>query len=108
MYIPGFSLNPPNWFAAAEKSGAVKEMDKDTTIVGYIPYQRARQVAIISGIFAALLFECDGPVKYNFAAISIVATFVSIALKWQFEGDKDAIMRIHNRIIRNTVQSSNQ
>ena len=108
MYIPGFSVSPPEWYAAAEKSGAVKEMVQDTTILGYRPYQRAKQAVIISGIAAALLWACNGPEKGGIAGIFIVAVVASICLKLKFEEEKVEIMRIHNRIIRDGVQSSTQ
>lgn len=99
MRIPGFSLQPPEWYVEAEKSGAIKELASMTTINGYVPYQRAKQVAIITGSVAIVLFATDYREKFSMAIVAALATATSFYLKLGFEQEKTHIMAIHNRIV---------
>ena len=98
MSIPGFSISKPDWYARAEKSGAVDVVSKDTTILGYVPYQRAKQVSIISGLGQVILYAY-GSNDTSLLIVSGFSAIFSLCFYRSYINEKVEIVAVHNRIM---------
>lgn len=91
--IPYFSLSAPEWYQDAKNSGVIAEYTKDTSIVGYVPYQQARKASIIAWIAAGVFSALNLPEKGSFIFLAVALTAASAYLYKICESERVAIQR---------------
>jgi len=67
--------------------------DNETTAIGYIPSHRAKQLAIISGLAAAVFLAYDFPEKISLTLVSMISLGAHIFLKHLANQEKVSVQK---------------
>jgi hypothetical protein len=98
-----FSDEEPYLYKQFRESGALDKLKKEQgTVVGYLPFCRARQAATITGIMAIILLTFNLPEKVVIIGSCIVLIVTSLVLRNIFLKEMARLRIIHNQITINS------
>jgi hypothetical protein len=97
------TVQEPAFYKVARESGAVaKLIEERGTVIGYIPYQRLGQIAVITGLIATILWSCDLPEKITFTGLFSAFSVASTLAYCVFANEMERLRTLHSEIVSRT------
>lgn len=97
------TVQEPAFYKVARESGAIdKFIEERDVMFSHRPYQRLRQLAILTGSIAAILWTFNLPEKVSVTFVCIALSAVSLLAYCIFAEEMKKLHALHDEIVLRT------